>query len=167
MTSVVRKMFDFSRRKLLKATGASISGLAGVASVDTVAANQRSGSKDENEPKSANNGNAVYAKGTFQNPVTPDTIRELHNMILANEPSDREATGAMLPDPTAEPAEEFEHHENIILGYGVKWKNNSPHIQVKQAPKSNSMSDENKQYIIRNSHSAIDRFVNGQGDGQR
>lgn len=159
-------MFESDRRKLLKATGASIVGLAGISTTGTVAANRGNSSEDENKPKSANNGKAAYSKGTFQNPVIPDTINELHDMILQNEPSGREATGVMLPDPTAKPADEYEHHEHIIIGYAIKWKNNSPHILVKQAPVSSSMSDENKQYIIQNAHKALDEFINSQGGEQ-
>lgn len=79
-----------------------------------------------------------YAVGTYDNPVPEKTIREVQNTVLRNH--DREVDSTMVPEL------EFEDQKNII-GYGIKWENNSPNVRVVEAPHVMTPNSQNSTHV--------------------
>lgn len=156
-------------------SGASLAGLSGFTGVNPVSAEKTETvgmsdlSAEPDTPSFAGNQMVGYAKGTYNNPVTPGTIRELQNTVLRNQPDSREIRSAMVHDPTAEPGGQSADigNEKHVIGYGIKWQNDSPHILIKYGPEKQDLPSEAKATIETNAHKDMNEFVAGKVGGSR
>lgn len=167
---MVRNNSQFNRRKVLKATGTTITGIASYSSI--------SGADGGKQPVSAkgpefsDDMSKGYALGHPDNPVDAVTIKQIQEKILSRQSSG----GVLIDDPTARPAEEYQsdNDTNQILGYGFKMENGTPSILIKRTPVVISSSGPSQRSLdvlpevartamTRNIHSQIRDFINNNG----
>ena len=147
------------RRSVLKTSAAS---LAGIFTTTGSVIATRGKNSIGNSPVEANQAQfdkdklRGFAKGTHNNPITPDTIMSIQRSLINNQPDERKQNNAILHDPTAEPADEYQSDNKTVLGYGIKWRNKSPCIYIKTS--QNSMENEKKR-IEDKSHRNVDEFM--------
>lgn len=172
---MVRDNSNISRRKILQTAGISIASISSYTSISNASQIIASQPTDPNTPKFSEDMKKGYSLGTFNNPVTPNTIREIQSTVLDNVPSKEKSDGVILHDPNAKPKKENmgEYGNSRPIGYALKWENDTPHIKNIRRPiiktktgtmDSNTAPSKMKRKCENSTRERINAFISNDGD---
>jgi len=119
-----------------------------------------------NEPQFSDDYKKGWSRGTFNQPVTSNTITEIQTRILDNVKESTDKDGAVVIDPDAEPNARNKNKKRI-LGFAFKWRDSSAHIYAYEEPEVygyRQLSTEQKRKEEKNAHNKIQEFVNNGGE---
>ncbi|WP_410765557.1 hypothetical protein [Haloferax sp. DFSO60] len=160
---------SIDRRRVLKTTGTALAGLSaysGLGGASEAGDAQKSGEQVvPDEERFSDDLKKGYVLGTYKNPVTPETIRKIQKKVLKN----REKSGAIVHDPTAKPAKEYQKSGDSgqVLGYAFKLENGRPSIFIKEEPKvissKNNLPVKDKKNAVTSAHNDTLEFLNNNG----
>jgi len=151
------------RRYLAGVTAGSVGTIALSTGISRGASDDRD---QPNEPQFSDENKKGWSIGTFNQPVTSNTITEIQTRVLDNIKESTDQDGAIVVDPDAEP-NAHDANKKRILGFGFKWIDGSAHIQVCEEPEVYGpwqLTAEQKRKEEKNAHNKIQEFVNNGGE---
>jgi hypothetical protein len=150
------------RRYLAGVTAGSVGSFALSTEISRAAGN---GWPRPNEPQFSDDYKKGWSRGTYNQPVTSNTITEIQTRVLDNIKDSTDKDGAVVLNPDAEP--NAPNARKKVLGFAFKWIDDSAYIYAHEEPEVyglGQLSIEGKRKVEKNAHNKIQEFVNNGGE---